>query len=85
MQWLADSWAQITKSLPFPNTVDQTNPSGLQPTKRIEEPLPMHEEMCVEAILPPGVWKQDPNEIKWAQIESKKRAAQMITIKCWLK
>ena len=36
----------------------------------------------VEAILAPGVWKQDPNEMKWAEIESKKRAAELITIKC---
>ena len=81
MQWIEDSWTQITTSLQLTNAAAGRT-SSFDNRKGTDEPLPEIYDPGVEAILAPGVWKQDPNEMKWAEIESKKRAAELITIKC---
>ncbi len=50
-----------------------------------EEAPPSEWDIHMEAIQVPGVWKQDPNEIRWADLESKKMNSAVIKMKCILK
>ena len=53
--------------------------------KRVDDPLPEDVDHFSETIQVPGVWRQDPNEIQWALIESRKRASEIVTVKCTIK
>ncbi len=50
-----------------------------------DEAVPVEIDTHVEAIHVPGVWKQDPNEIRWADLESKKKNSEIIKMICTLK
>lgn len=71
------------KDIPGQQQSDAT--PGATSTKRVDDPLPEDVDHFTETIQVPGVWRQDPNEIKWALIESRKRASEIITVKCTLK
>jgi hypothetical protein len=50
-----------------------------------EEEIPDEMDSHIAAIHVPGVWKQDPNEIRWADLETKKKKAEVIKMICTLK
>lgn len=85
MNWIDNlPWiTEIKKILPENNeekTVDKK-----QEHHGEDEALPVETENHLEAILVPGVWKQDPNEIRWADLESKKKNSEIIKMTCILK
>ena len=86
MDWIDKSVSVLKDLLPSTERAGQMQQSsGQTSTKKVDEPLPEDFDEFPDAIQAPGVWRQDPNEIKWALIESKKRATEIMTIKCTLK
>jgi hypothetical protein len=91
MNWIDSSLPWITelkeKILPERNEDKRAGPEAdkKQEHNGEEEALPVETDSHIEAIQVPGVWKQDPNEIRWADLESKKKNSEIITMICTLK
>jgi hypothetical protein len=76
----------VKSALPLQETSSQQQPGNAPgAVKRVDDPLPEDVDHFSETIQVPGIWRQDPNEIKWALIESRKRASEIVTVKCTLK
>ncbi len=83
MQWIDTSLAWIHEAVQINNGA-YAGGAQLQ-SKPFEEALPEDSAPTAETIQVPGVWKQDPDEARWAQSEAKKRDSELININLTLK
>jgi hypothetical protein len=88
-EWIDSSFAWIKEILPAEKKAGNSQETAKDKKDTghhgEDDALPEEVDSHIEAIQVPGVWKQDPNEIRWADLESKKKNSEVIKMVCTLK